>query len=304
VLMETLPGKVCAARGVAALMTATGFHEGEIATQRRAGVESDAKRLERMLDSARISEGAAKFIALQRFAALSGRDSEGVLWVSPLAAPPGFLHGSEDLLGISASPREGDPLREMPIGQQVGLIAIDLVARRRLRINGVLVARDGGPNCAEMTVRVEQAYGNCPQYIKPQEVNVAALRSAAAARRTDFLEPAGERMIARAETFFLGTTHPTRGNDASHRGGPAGFVRVESPRQLWWPDYPGNNMFNTFGNLAVDDEAALLFVDFTTGATLQVSGTAEVQWTTPGAPGDDGGVGRRVVFHVESVVTG
>jgi uncharacterized protein len=285
-------------------MTATGFHDGEIATQRRAGVESDAKRLEKMLDSARISEGAAKFIALQSFAALSGRDSEGVLWVSPLAAPPGFLQGSADLLRISASPREGDPLREMPIGQQVGLIAIDLVARRRLRINGVLVARDGGPNGAEMTVRVEQAYGNCPQYIKPQEVNVAALRAAAAARRTDFLEPAGERMIETAETFFLGTTHPTRGNDASHRGGPAGFVRVESPRQLWWPDYPGNNMFNTFGNLAVDDEAALLFVDFTTGATLQVSGTAEVQWTTPGAPGDDGGVGRRVVFHVESVVTG
>jgi len=55
-------------------------------------------------------------------------------------------------------------------------------------------------------------------------------------------------------------------------------------------------------NLAVDDEAALLFVDFATGATLHVSGTAHVEWTAPGAVGDDGGVGRRVVFSVDSVV--
>jgi uncharacterized protein len=304
VLMERMPGKGCAVTGVALLMTATGFHEGEIATQRRAGVESDAKRLERMLDSARISEGAAKFLSLQSFAALSGRDGEGRLWISPLTAPPGFLHGNGDVLRIAAAPREGDPLRQLPIGQPVGLIAIDMGARRRLRINGVLEARDRGPSDTEMTVRVDQAYGNCPQYIKPREVNVAALRTPTAARPASFLEPAAKRMIETAQTFFLGTNHPTRGSDASHRGGPAGFVRVESPRRLWWPDYPGNNMFNSFGNLAVNDEAALLFVDFATGSTLHVSGTAEVQWVIPGAAGDDGGVGRRVVFSIDTVVTG
>jgi hypothetical protein len=73
---------------------ATGFHEGEIATQRRAGVEADAKRLERMLDSARLSTGAAGFLASQRFSALSGRDRDGVLWISPLAASPGVDHAS------------------------------------------------------------------------------------------------------------------------------------------------------------------------------------------------------------------
>lgn len=82
---------------------------------------------------------------------------------------------------------------------------------------------------------------------------------------------AAQILVAGADTFFLGTTHPTRGNDASHRGGPPGFVRVTSPTTLWWPDFPGNNMFNSFGNLAVDDEAALLFTDFTTGATVQMS---------------------------------
>ena len=281
-------------------MAVTGFHEGELATQRRAGVEADAKRLERMLDSARISDGAAAFLAAQRFAAMTGRDDDGVLWISPLAAAPGFLHGDGQLLQIGATPHAGDPLHRLPIGQQVGLVAIDLAARRRLRVNGTFVGGDD----ANMTVRVAQAYGNCPQYIHRRDVDVARLNPdhLAEVRRASSLTDADRAMVAASDTFFLGTAHPTRGSDASHRGGPAGFVRVDSPTQLWWPDYPGNNMFNSFGNLAVDDEAALLFVDFVTGATLHVSGTARVEWTTPGAVGDDGGVGRRVIFSVDSVV--
>ena len=109
-------------------------------------------------------------------------------------------------------------------------------------------------------------------------------------------------MIRRADTFFLGTTHPERGSDASHRGGPSGFVRVDG-NDLWWPDYPGNNMFNSFGNLAVDPTAALLFVDFPTGRTVHLSGTAAVHWDA-GVPGDDGQTGRRARFTTERVVSG
>ena len=154
-------------------------------------------------------------------------------------------------------------------------------------------------------VDVDQAYGNCPQYIHRHDVDASVLAPAGAPgfEHGTALTPAAQALVAGADTFFLGTTHPTRGNDASHRGGPAGFVRVTSPTQLWWPDFPGNNMFNSFGNLAVDDEAALLFSDFATGATVQMSGTARLQWTQPGEPGDDGGVGRRVEFSAASVVT-
>jgi hypothetical protein len=110
-------------------------------------------------------------------------------------------------------------------------------------------------------------------------------------------------MITHADTFFLGTIHPTRGADASHRGGPPGFVRVDGDG-VWWPDYPGNGMFNSFGNLAVDSTAALLFLDFGSGRTLHLSGTAEVEWTAPGIDGDDGGTGRRVRFRTERIATG
>jgi predicted pyridoxine 5'-phosphate oxidase superfamily flavin-nucleotide-binding protein len=280
-------------------MTATGFHEGEIATQRRAGVEADAKRLESMLDSSGLSQGAATFLASQRFAALTGRDHDGVLWISPLAAPPGFLQGQGDILDVSTLPRDGDPLHEIPIGQQVGLIAIDFASRRRLRVNGELVSADH----RGMTVRVDQSYGNCPKYIHRRTLDVATLAAPPPirARRATLLDPSDQTLISASDTFFLGTSHPRHGSDASHRGGPPGFVRVDSPDRLWWPDFPGNNMFNSYGNLAVDDEAALLFLDFDAGAALHVTGTAHVRWTAPGAAGDDGGVGRNVAFSVRAV---
>jgi predicted pyridoxine 5'-phosphate oxidase superfamily flavin-nucleotide-binding protein len=252
-----------------------------------------------MLDAHGLSAGAAQFLNTQRFAAMSGRDRDGVLWISPLSGQPGFLRGADDVVQISAVPREGDPLRGAPIGQQIGLIAIDFAARRRLRVNGLLVDADE----TGMRVHVDQAYGNCPKYIHRRDVNVPAIATGSdKSWRTTFLSETAQATIEASDTLFLGTTHPTRGSDASHRGGPAGFVRVEGPGRLWWPDYPGNNMFNSFGNLAIDDEAALLFVDFATGADLQLSGTAQVEWTSPGADGDDGGVGRRVAFSVESVV--
>jgi uncharacterized protein len=279
---------------------ATGFHEGELALQRRAGVQHEAKRLEPMLARAELSGGTAKILALQGFLALTARDAAGVLWTSPLAGPPGFLQGHDEFLQISATLRDGDPLRGLVSGQPVGMIAMNFAARRRVRLNGVLVRADA----SGMVVHVEQSYGNCPQHIHPRAVDAATLTAPprGKVRFARSLDSAAQQLVTRSDTFFLGTTHPTQGNDASHRGGSPGFVRMQSPSQLWWPDYPGNNMFNSFGNLAVDDEAALLFVDFETGGCLHLSGKAEVQWTRPGDDGDDGGVGRRVVFSIESVV--
>ena len=57
---------------------------------------------------------------------------------------------------------------------------------------------------------------------------------------------------------------------------------------------PRQQHVNSLGNLAVDDEAALLFTDYASGATVQATGTARVQWAEDG---------RRVEFSVGSVVT-
>ncbi|MFE9749375.1 pyridoxamine 5'-phosphate oxidase family protein [Saccharothrix saharensis] len=280
----------------------SGFHEGELAVQRRAGVSGDAARLSAMVAPARLSAGVAGFLAERTFAAITARDGDGVLWLSPLTGPPGFLHvDSPAALTARTSPAVGDPLRGLPADQPVGLIAVEFALRRRLRVNGTLsdVGDDG------LRVEVEQAFGNCPQYIQGRLLHAptAADPGTAPVRRGERLAPDDVDLIRRADTFLVGTSHPTRGNDASHRGGAPGFVRVEGGG-LWWPDYSGNNMFTTLGNIHADPSAALLFCDFTTGRTLHLSGRAEVEWTGPGALGDDDHTGRRVHFTPRHVAAG
>jgi predicted pyridoxine 5'-phosphate oxidase superfamily flavin-nucleotide-binding protein len=273
------------------------FHDGELAVQGLAGVQREAGRLAGMLGEPNLDGGIRSFLADRELAVITARDGEHRLWTSPLRGAAGFLRVHDGALTVTAAPAEKDPLRHLPAGQPVGLIAIEFATRRRMRVNGTLV--QAGPDGLEITV--EQAFGNCPKYIQQRTVQSGAAVSAARSVERDRLSAEDVALIARADTFFLGTVHPDRGADASHRGGTPGFVRVGGP-QLWWPDYPGNNMFNSLGNLAVDDSAALLFFDFDTGRALQMSGTAVVEWTDPGTAGDDGGTGRRVRLRPEAVV--
>jgi len=280
--------------------TNSGFHEGELAVQRRAGVLDEAARLSGMLAPARLGDGVARFLANRTFAAITARDAAGMLWISPLVGPPGFLMvAAATVLEVGVRPAEGDPLRDLPAPQAVGLIVIEFALRRRLRLNGTLTraGRDG------LRVEVREAFGNCPQYIHARILREApvAARGASPVRHGVALTEEDIALIRGSDTFLIGTSHPDRGADASHRGGPPGFVRVENGR-LWWPDYPGNNMFNTLGNLDLDPTAALLFPDFATGRTLHLSGRAAPRWTSPGSPGDDGHTGRRIGFTPQHLV--
>jgi hypothetical protein len=280
-----------------------GFHAGELAVQQRAGVRQEAERLSRMLEAAELSGGIAGFLAGRTFLVITGRDRSGRLWTSPLLGRPGFLEVRSAVeLAVHAAIPAGDPLHMIEAGQKVGLTAVEFATRRRVRINGTLTAADGG----RLTIEAEQAYGNCPQYIQQRLLEPApgSGHDLAAVRHATALAEDDAHLIRSADTFFLGTINPERGADASHRGGPAGFVRLDGITRLWWPDYQGNNLFNSLGNLAVDPAAALLFFNFRDGRALQLSGAARVGWDHAGEPGDDTGTGRRVVFAIRHLVSG
>jgi uncharacterized protein len=283
-----------------------GYHDGELAVQQRAGVRAEAHRLVRMLDTAELRGGVTQFLAQRTLAAVTGRDPQGRLWTSPLTGPTGFVEVVDTgTLRIHAVPRVGDPLHGLGVGQPLGLVAIEPATSRRFRLNGRLSHADE----STLTIEVDQAYGNCPQYIqrrvlRPDPTPGVTPPRHASATPANSLAAGARHQILAADTFFLGTTHPTRGNDASHRGGPAGFVRVEDDHTLWWPDYPGNNMFNSLGNLAVDPTASLLFLDFGTGHSLHLTGRAVLQHVEVGAAGDDGFTGRRIRFMTDLVTTG
>ncbi len=186
---------------------AGGFHEGELAVQQRAGVRADAARLSGMLAPADLGGGASRFLAERTFAALTARDHDGRLWISPLIGPGGFLAGTDTTLRIHAVPGPGDPLRQPRTRTTGRVLAIEFATRRRLRVNGVLTVADAD----ELRVEVQQqAYGNCPQYIQQRRLEPVAVSDAdpSAVQRTSTLDPRHIAVIRRADTFLLGTTHP------------------------------------------------------------------------------------------------
>jgi uncharacterized protein len=276
---------------------AVGFHSGELAVQRRAGVQAQAARLSPMVGRGELRGGAAALLAHASFAAITARGRDGHLWISPTAGPPGFLEATAPTrLSLHDAVPVGDPLYGLGEGQPVGIIVMEFAAKRRVRINGTLAAVDGDT----LDVSVAQAYGNCPQYIHPRHIEAQTCSAAGdlGVQRDTELTADDVALIRSADTFFLGTTHPQRGNDASHRGGPAGFVHVDG-NTVSWPDFPGNNMFNSFGNLEIDPTAALLFIDFDSGRTVQLSGTAVVDFSVQATHGN---TGRLVRFSVQRVV--
>lgn len=272
-------------------MAGTGFHSGELEVQDRTGVRGGAARLSGMLAPADLNDGVVHFLAERRLAFLAARDLDGQLWVSALEGPEGFLEAGPDWLHVHSTLRPGDPLEQLPGGQAVGLITIDFPTRRRFRLNGTLAVVGGDG----LEITLDQGYGNCPKYIHPRSLGDAAPAADDTPHETTTaLSPEQVELIRAADTFFLGTTHPERGNDVSHKGGPTGFVEVRG-NELWWPDFVGNQMFNSFGNLAVDDAAALFFADYASGQTLHLSGRATVEFDAATE------TGRAARFVVEAV---
>jgi uncharacterized protein len=250
------------------------YHPGEIAVQQRADAfdpaDLDGNGLATSFDS-RVSG----FLSLQRWAVISGLDQEANIWVSCLWGPPGFLKVEEaGSLAIHAHLPENDPLRATFIDtREIGIVVLDSATRRRTRINGA--ARSDGKT---IHVSTREVYANCPKYIQRREVSSESHTVAASVESYSELKAPHHQWIERADTFFIGTMHAEAGLDCSHRGGNPGFVRATGPDTITFPDYAGNNMFQTLGNLELDSRAGLLFIDFETGSTLQLTGRATVHW--------------------------
>jgi predicted pyridoxine 5'-phosphate oxidase superfamily flavin-nucleotide-binding protein len=81
--------------------------------------------------------------------------------------------------------------------------------------------------------------------------------------------------------FFLATADKEGRPDCSFKGGAPGFVRVIGPSELVFPDFDGNGMFKSLGNIDVNGEVGLLFIDFGKPRRLRVNGSAAVRADDP-----------------------
>ena len=263
------------------------YHPGEMAVQERAGARVFAERVGRRVIRDHLTEQHRAFFSTLPYVFMGSLDRQGRPWATILSGAPGFLRTPDPWhLQVSALPPEGDPARgELRVGAPVAFVGIELHTRRRNRLTGKIAALEG----SGFTFRVDQSFGNCPQYIQaraPEEAPppVRRLVEALGSRLDD--RSAG--IVARCDTLFIasaspgaGADDPVEGADVNHRGGRPGFVRVETVdgrSVLTFPDFVGNSAFNTLGNITLNPRAGLLFVDFRTGDLVTLTGQAEVIW--------------------------
>jgi predicted pyridoxine 5'-phosphate oxidase superfamily flavin-nucleotide-binding protein len=138
-----------------------------------------------------------------------------------------------------------------------------------------------------IALRIEQGYGNCPKYISQRPWNPELFTGDYVQQQATEISPAVAQLIRRSDTFFIasssGPAQPDGniqaaawGADISHRGGEPGFLQVAG-NVLSFADYPGNNLFNTLGNLQQYPRCGLLLIDFSHGEVVQIAGYAELQ---------------------------
>lgn len=254
------------------------FHDGELALQERFNVPPNPKIVERVYLN-KIVESAISFIENQSTVVLSSIDKDENIWASVLIGNSGFLkvaHEKELQINLDELISDhNDIFLDNILNQpKVGILIIDTSQRIRFRING-----DVTLNKNKLSVHVKESYPNCPKYIQKRELGVSHTSS----NLKKELLTTGNKLtlsfkewISSADTFFLGSMNPTTFMDASHRGGPKGFVQILEGDTLKIPDYIGNDLFNTLGNFLNHPKAGLTFVNFETGSTLQLTGSTSL----------------------------
>ncbi|WP_328555534.1 pyridoxamine 5'-phosphate oxidase family protein [Streptomyces sp. NBC_00358] len=256
------------------------YHSGSRAVQDRVGVRDLADHVGRAIGSG-IRPVVAAFLEQQPMLVVGAAvPAGGPVWASLLTGRPGFVRATGPRqVSVAGGLPAGDPLTAAlaTAGTPVGAVALDPRTRRRMRLGGLV-----RPTPRGFAVEADRVFANCPKYLQKREAyETVADRVPGAPRHGGGLTPSQREFVRAADTFFLATVH-AHGADASHRGGNPGFVHVDPDGGLNWRDYPGNSMFLSLGNLATDPRAGLLFLDWTSGAVLQLTGTARTEFAPDG----------------------
>lgn len=263
------------------------WHAGEIALQRRYGVEARMDDIGRRVLRDHLIDQHREFYPLLPMVVLGAVDEDGDVWATLRAGRPGFLNAPDaHRLTVELAREPADPAEAgMEDGASLALLGIDLATRRRNRLNGTLSRHAQG-----FDLKVGQSFGNCPKYIQLRHVRFVRDPSEPPAVPpvwSSELDSSARALIRQADTFFVATYAELPGGrqvDVSHRGGLAGFIDIGEDGWLTIPDFIGNRFFNTLGNIAFNPRAGLVFPDFSTGGLLQMTGEAELLFDNPAKP--------------------
>ncbi|MAN62360.1 MAG: flavin-nucleotide-binding protein [Parvibaculum sp.] len=264
------------------------FHEGELRIQERVGVRERTEIQGLRVIRDHLPDQHREFYQNLPFLLLGSVDTEGRPWASLVAGPKGFIQSPHaDHIQLNTSALPGDPLNQtLQDGTHLGALGIDPATRRRNRFNG----KASQVHAGKFDVVVDQSFGNCPKFIQTRDVTYfdpSESASTPIVRDASLSNADVVRTITAADTFFIATAYSdgsgsaAMGADISHRGGKPGFVRIADKNSILFPDFVGNNHFNTLGNIEMNPQAGLLFIDFEKNGLVYMTGKAETIWDGP-----------------------
>ncbi len=100
-------------------------------------------------------------------------------------------------------------------------------------------------------------------------------------RVTDTISPSDRAFIEARDMFFLATADAEGRPTCSYKGGDPGFVRVLDERTVAFPSYDGNGMYLSAGNVLVNPEVGMLFLDLERGHRVRLDGSARIDPDDP-----------------------
>ena len=256
------------------------FHEGERRMHAKLGVSDRLRDLGARMIRDHMPDQHRDFFEMLRLVHLGAVDSDGHPWAITRTGCPGFIQSPDDkTLKMTSTSLAGEPQNlDLSADAKVSVLGLEMETRRRNRMNGTVTQSHDDT----MTIAVDQSYGNCPKYIRTRTLVQHHSKAAPSVTRKTHLESQFLALVQSADILMLATRapelsdDPRAGVDINHRGGSPGFVRVLDAKTLLLPDYKGNNFYNSYGNILLDDRVGLQFFDFETGALLNIKGTAGV----------------------------
>lgn len=231
--------------------------------------------------------------------AIGAVDHQGRPWTTVWGGEVGFATPTSDFTVEINTPidKKYDPVaetllrtaaedhgvsQEEPFALLSGL-AIDLESRKRVKLHGRKLSGSTGEidrsGIGHLSVHIDASMGNCPKYLNSKRI-VPALPEPKLISDSFQLPTDAIKLINRADSLFVSSRQGTVDMDTNIRGGPPGFVRIISNdargAEFIYPEYSGNRLYQTLGNLQVTPLAGYIFPDFETGNALYITGRTQI----------------------------
>ena len=249
---------------------------------------------------------AARLLHTSSLLALGTLDNEGRPWTTLIGGGQGLARSlGQSIIGVKTLvDREYDPVLDILMGKRqngevcevgeggrlISALGIHLATRDRVKLWGKMIAgafsqpeikNDVGRNAGaevQLVLTIQQSLGNCPKYLNMKQI-IPFKPSPILSAESLPLSPSTIKMLSQADMFFMSSHYEDR-LGTNHRGGPPGFVRVaqndDRGTVLIYPEYSGNRLYQSLGNICANPKAGLVFPDFDTGDVLYVTGVTEI----------------------------